>query len=97
MLNFLKPLLFTLTITLIVPIAAWAQSDPHCTDGHCSEYVEECWNQGNEVLCLNALTDNAVTVCINYVASVKIFQHHPQVCRGACDSVGVCNFDLLAQ
>jgi hypothetical protein len=96
--NLLKLLmLFILTISLIVPLTALAGADPHCTDGNCSEYVQECWDQGNEVLCLNALTDHAVTLCINYLASVKLMQHHPQVCRGTCDSVGVCNFDLLAQ
>lgn len=96
--NFSKILLLTLTISLIIPLTAWAGIvDPQCTDGECSEYVQECWNQGNEVLCLNALTDHAVTVCINFAASVKIFEHHPQVCRGTCDYPLVCNFDILAQ
>ena len=92
-----KVLYVTLIISLIIPVTAWAGADPQCTDGNCSEYVQECWSQGNEVLCLNALTDHAITLCINYLASVKLMQHHPQVCRGACDELGVCNFDILAQ
>jgi hypothetical protein len=97
MINFLKILLLTLTITLIVPMTAWANSAPHCTDGHCTEYVEDCWNKGNEVMCLNALSAYAVTVCINPSAAAKILEHHPEACRGVCDYPTVCNFDFVLE
>ena len=78
-------LYLTLAIALIVPVNVWALVDPWCTDGECTPYVINCWDDGGDVICLNTSTEHAVTHCINSKAVSKILAHHPDACRGTCE------------
>jgi hypothetical protein len=84
-------LYLTLAIALIVPVKAWSLVDPHCTDGECTAYVEDCWNLGREVMCLDASSNQTTTVCINIKAAAQIMKHYPDACRGTCKYPTVCN------
>jgi hypothetical protein len=84
-----------MAIGLMTPITAWSLVDPHCTDGECTEYVEDCWNQGKDVVCLNAHSENPITMCLPFQAVTKLYLNHPDVCRSStCDYPQNCN-DLI--
>jgi hypothetical protein len=80
-----------LAIGLIAPVTAWSLVDPHCTDGECTEYVEDCWNLGNDVVCLNAHSEHAITLCLNFEARTRLLEKHPDVCTGTCNLPTFCN------
>ena len=71
--------------------------EPHCSDGDCSDYALWCVSQGRIAMCLNAFTDQEVTVCIGAKAMPELMNHFPNACIGTCYYVhqdgAVCNFD----
>jgi hypothetical protein len=78
-------------LAAVVAGVAFAQVDPHCSNGDCEPFALQCLDRGRVPMCLNAHSTTPITVCVGAAASSELFAYHPDACRGTCSDPVVCN------